>query len=249
MPAYNARQTVRRAVTSTLKAMSPNDELLLIDDGSYDGTLDEVSQIRDPRLRSISNTSNIGLPATLNKGLGISKNKLIARMDADDIALPWRFRQQRKIMAKAGADFVFSNCIFLFSDNLPFVMPNVLTKADTRQLAKLMTQTNPFIHPTAFFRKQAVASLGGYRDVPNEDFDLWQRALMAGYSMWRTGSPTIIFRIHRGQLTQSADWANLMSVSGTRVDNSGLQKISGDVRLNFVMTMLEIPSLRPGRKR
>lgn len=247
MPAYNSRPTVRLAVTSTLTSMSELDELIVIDDGSTDETLDEVSRINDSRLRLVSNASNLGISATLNHGLEIAEHDLVARMDADDITLPWRFKHQRKILANKDADFVFTNCFLMFSDRFPVLLPNVLSRANTRQLAKLMTQTNPFIHPTALFRRQAVLELGGYRDVPNEDFDLWQRGLIAGYSMWRTGTPSIIFRVHKGQVTQSANWTKGMLRNASSADFTSLQEVSGDVRLNFMMRTLEIPALMPKR--
>ena len=95
MLAYNAGRYVAEAVESILAQTYTDFEFLIIDDGSTDRTLKVLKQYaaRDPRIHLVSRP-NRGLVATLNEGLALARAEFIARMDADDIALPHRFERQ-----------------------------------------------------------------------------------------------------------------------------------------------------------
>ena len=86
LPAYNAKQYLEAAVDSILNQSLTDFELILIDDGSSDGTEQLVRQLaaKDQRIRLVQRP-NKGLIATLNEGLALARSPLIARMDADDI--------------------------------------------------------------------------------------------------------------------------------------------------------------------
>src|SRR4051812_4814918 len=91
MPVYNAERYVAEAIESIL-AQSPGDfEFIIIDDGSKDGSLAILERYaaRDPRIRLVSRP-NTGIVKALNQGLEMASGELVARMDADDIALPGR---------------------------------------------------------------------------------------------------------------------------------------------------------------
>lgn len=245
MPVHNGERTVVAAIRSTLRAMSSSDTLMIVDDGSTDSTPELLTSILDARVKVLRNPEKMGVSSTLNLGIESSKTELIARMDADDICLPWRFILQRRWINRTAADFVFSNCLMFFEARFPIVLPNVLTRANSAQLAKLMLSTNPLIHPTAFFRRNAFTALGGYRSVPNEDFDLWQRALVQGFRLERFGLPTLVFRSHSGQVTQTKEWVNKMKKDSTKADIEGLTELSGSAKLSLVQRLLEIPTLMP----
>ena len=89
MPAYNAEKYLRKAIESILKQTFRDFEFIIINDGSTDDTEDIIlSYIKDSRIKYIRNEQNLKLIKTLNKGIDIASGKYIARMDADDIALP-----------------------------------------------------------------------------------------------------------------------------------------------------------------
>ena len=95
MPVYNCRRYVAEAVESILGQTFSDFEFLIIDDGSTDGTLPILERYaaRDPRVR-LTSRPNKGVPATLKELVDQSRGEFIARMDADDIALPERFKKQ-----------------------------------------------------------------------------------------------------------------------------------------------------------
>ncbi len=93
MPVYNAEKYIKQAVESILNQSFSDFEFIIINDGSTDGTLAILENYvkEDERIHLISR-ENKGLVATLNEGIDLAGSPLIARMDADDISLPHRFK-------------------------------------------------------------------------------------------------------------------------------------------------------------
>src|SRR5687768_13164991 len=92
LPVHNAALHLAEAVESILAQTLADLELLLLDDGSTDGSwaITEGYARRDPRVVALRSAENRGLPATLNAGIARARGALLARMDADDISLPGR---------------------------------------------------------------------------------------------------------------------------------------------------------------
>lgn len=95
LPVYNAEKYVAIAIGSILSQTFPDFELVLIDDGSTDGSLEIMKRYaaRDSRIVIVSR-ENRGLVASLNEGIDLARGQWIARMDADDISHPERFKRQ-----------------------------------------------------------------------------------------------------------------------------------------------------------
>ena len=84
MPAYNAERYIREAIDSILRQTWSDFELIIIDDGSTDSTAAIIAEYTDNRIRFCPNAQNMGVAATLNRGLELACGAYIARMDADD---------------------------------------------------------------------------------------------------------------------------------------------------------------------
>src|SRR3989344_7690000 len=97
MAVYNHAETLNSAVKIILEQSFADFELIIVDDNSTDETPRRLSQWRqkDKRVKVITNSRHLGLTKSLNLGLKPAKTKLIARMDADDVALPERLKRQR----------------------------------------------------------------------------------------------------------------------------------------------------------
>lgn len=205
MPAYNSSRTIRAAVLSTLISMPRNSELLVYIDGSLRDA-DALRGIRDSRLRVIKGLENVGISNSLNILLAESKGRYLARMDADDICLPWRFGIQLRQIRKSEADFVFMNAI-LFGPGLKYLpfLPQPPIGLSHQKIEVVMAEKNVLVHPSMLARADSVADLQGYREIEAEDYDLWLRALTRGYKFLRLSSFAILYRIHRGQLSQSPE--------------------------------------------
>jgi glycosyltransferase involved in cell wall biosynthesis len=94
MPVYNCADTIDVAVRSMLMQTHRAWELILIDDGSTDGTWERVARFRDDRIRTIRDGQNKGLPARLNEAMAMARGDYIARMDGDDVSYPGRLAAQ-----------------------------------------------------------------------------------------------------------------------------------------------------------
>jgi glycosyltransferase involved in cell wall biosynthesis len=100
LPVYNGGRFLRPAVLSIVRQTCTDWELLIIDDGSTDGSLEFIRDIKDARIRIIRDGLNKGLAARLNEAINLARGQYFARMDQDDIAYPERFARQVAALAK-----------------------------------------------------------------------------------------------------------------------------------------------------
>lgn len=183
LPVYNAGEFMREAVHSILAQTCSDFELIALNDGSTDGSQKILEDFRklDPRIRLISR-ENRGLAETLNEGIDLARGKWIARMDADDIALPQRFARQLQWLEETGAD-ICGSWIKLFGT------PDgrILKHAQTDEAVKMeLLFGAPFAHPSVMMKRDAARQLGYDKSWEKcEDYDLWERRRARG-GEWAT---------------------------------------------------------------
>lgn len=156
-------------------------EVVLVDDGSTDETPRFIQAIDDPRIVYYRNKSR-GFVNALNYGLQLARAPVVARMDADDLALPTRLERQYQYL-RDHPECVLVGCDYYDIDgNSEIVSENDYNYASDRVLRWLLLICNPFIHPGVSFRRSTVADLGGYRREYEsaEDYDLWTRICAVG---------------------------------------------------------------------
>jgi glycosyltransferase involved in cell wall biosynthesis len=158
LPAFNAAATLHAAVESILRQTYTNIELICIDDGSNDSTLEVLNTFNDdPRLNIISR-GNRGLIASLNEGIDASTGKYIARMDADDISLKERIEKQVNFLESHSSVVALGGAIHEF-DETGFI--NVKTNpTHNEELQFHSLHKIPIWHPTAMFRADVVKTFG-----------------------------------------------------------------------------------------
>lgn len=113
MPVYNAGNHLRLAVASIVKQTFTDWELLVMDDGSSDGALDQLAEeLNDPRIKVLRDGRNAGIAVRLNQAVDLARGRYFARMDADDISFPERFTRQIAAMQGDGTlDLVATRAI------------------------------------------------------------------------------------------------------------------------------------------
>lgn len=177
MSVYNGQDFIREAIDSILAQTFKDFEFIIIDDGSADDTTNIVRSYNDPRIRLICQ-NNHGLVYSFNKGVRLARGGYIARMDADDISLPSRFKKEVSLLDKNPAIGLVGTFFQYIdeetSERLKTVMFGPTKHID---LVRMMYLVNPFGHGSIMMRKQAVLEAGGYRSgyEPAEDYDLWHR--------------------------------------------------------------------------
>ncbi len=184
MPIHNGEATLDEAVRSILTQSFIDFELIAIDDGSTDGSLQILKKFAasDPRIHIISRP-NTGIAGALNDGIAVARGKFLARMDADDISLPTRFEKQVGYLREHPACVLLGSRVLLVE---PFGTPMYETNHQTEDekiAEELLNGVGwAVVHPVAMMRTEAVRAAGGYRPerVPIEDLDLFLRLTETG---------------------------------------------------------------------
>jgi glycosyltransferase involved in cell wall biosynthesis len=218
LPVYNAEEHLAEAIESVLRQTHADFELLIINDGSTDGSLEiiELYAREDPRIRVIDR-ANRGLIATLNEGITEARGEYIARMDADDISMPERFaRQVDWLTRNAGCVLVGASFILIDESGREDRTWHCFVNDVTIRHALPAEGCIP--HPTAMFRGSAVIQVGGYRDayVAAEDYDLFRRLVHVG-ELHNLAEPLLYKRESERQV--SATLADTQVRSADRIRN------------------------------
>lgn len=174
LPFFNARRTLEGAIRSVFAQTFPHWELLLVDDGSTDGSLEIARSVRDPRVRVFSDGKNRQLATRLNEIATEARAPLLARMDADDLMHPERLALQAAFMeTHQELDLLGSAAIIIDAEGRPQSLrgdgplPRRMQEVFDRGL---------FLHPTVMMRSSwARANPYSLEYLRAEDFELWVR--------------------------------------------------------------------------
>jgi glycosyltransferase involved in cell wall biosynthesis len=202
LPVYNAVEYIEISVRSILAQKIRDFELIIIDDGSTDGSdavLERIAKL-DSRIILVSR-ENRGLVSTLNEGVAKSRGKWIARMDADDIALPDRFQRQLQQLEVTGSD-ICGTWIRLFGTSSNHLIKHAQTH---EAIAVELLFGSPFAHPTIMMRAELAKKLpydAAWEKC--EDYDLWRRAFLAGWRMTNVPEPLLLYRQHSAQISTTS---------------------------------------------
>jgi hypothetical protein len=175
MTVYNGREHVEEAARSILDQTFDDLELVVVDDGSTDGSADLVRGLGDERVRVFSQ-GNKGLAAALNAGIAHARGELVARMDADDVSHPDRLRRQVELL-RARPDVAVVGTSFDVVDAGGATVDAFWALPHDDDIRRELLVRNPFGHGTTMVRRAVLDDVGGYRLVPIEDYDLWFRVL------------------------------------------------------------------------
>lgn len=201
MPVYNAERFLKSAVDSILSQSFSDFELVAINDGSTDSSLDILESYSDQRIRIISNTRNLGLITTLNNGLKEARAEYVARMDADDVSHPERLEKQVRYLDK-NPNTVMVGSWGIYIDEAGCNLFPIQPPHHSKEMRKALFKFNCFIHPSVMFRKIPVLSAGGYNEKAQhaEDYDLWLR-LSESFSLANIPEVLVSYRIHADQIS------------------------------------------------
>lgn len=201
MPAYNVERFVARAIESVLSQTYADFELIVIDDGSSDGTASVIERYanQDPRIRLVRQT-NAGIAPTLNRGLEMARGEWAAIMHADDMMLANRLERQSAFIAQNPDLAVASSLAYYVNDRDEVIGRCRSPYVDRSQVGKAIDRNCmiAFCHPATAVRRSAVLAAGGYRQEfwPAEDADLWTRLAEAGCSIAVQPEYLLNYRIH-----------------------------------------------------
>jgi glycosyltransferase involved in cell wall biosynthesis len=204
MPVYNAERYVGEAVKSVLAQTFVDFEFLIVDDGSTDGSLAILRgfEAADPRIRLVSRP-NTGYVVALNEMLGRARGEFLARMDADDVALPDRFALQAAYLdqhPRVGC----VGCAYELIDGKGRMLAREIELTRNEEIQQAQLQGFATIcHPCAMMRREAVLAHGGYDPAmePAEDLDLWLR-MGESWQMANLEQVLMKYRVHGSSVSQ-----------------------------------------------
>lgn len=210
MPCYNNAGTLDASLNSLARQTLTDFEVIVIDDGSSDGTggiLQDWSR-QDERIR-VHHQTHQGIIPALNRGLNACQAGYVARMDADDRCHPERLKKQVEYLdAHPKIDVVGSLVSGFPTDQVREGfrvylrwLNSLVTEAEIRR--EIFVES-PLPHPSVTFRLEAVEEAGGYQDRGwAEDYDLWLRLYLAGVRFAKVPEVLLEWREHPERLTRT----------------------------------------------
>lgn len=172
MPAFNAQAYIEEAIRSVLAQTVTDWELLVLDDGSTDGTRDTVAALaaEDPRIRLLPNWENMGAARTRNRGLELCAGQYVALLDSDDVWYPTKLEAQLALLAETGADFAYSAYAIIDSRGHP-------TRQDYRVPPQVrfssLLRENCIGCSTVILRREVADRYRFSTEFYHEDYVLW----------------------------------------------------------------------------
>lgn len=207
MPVRDGGEFLAVAVQSILGQSLGDLELLLVDDHSSDDAIERLSR-SDHRLQVFSHEGT-GVSSAFNAGLARARGQFIARMDADDIALPERLEQQVAFLGAHEEVDICGACVEIFSKQ-PVAGGNARYQAwlnacrTPEAIRREMFIESPIPNPTVMLRAEVLRRLGGFQDPAwPEDYDLYLRADALGMKMGKPAACLLRWREHGGRLTRT----------------------------------------------
>ena len=212
MPVRNGLPWLREALESLASQTMVDFELLVLEDGSTDGTADFLAAWRDDRMRVIP-TGGVGIAPALNIGLAAASAPLVARQDADDASVPERLAVQTEYLTQhADVGVVATVADYIDEEGHPVDNEWVRTIRSQQDVAlapdrirELMALTCCVTHGSILARTGLLRAVRGYRPsmAPAEDYDLWLR-LLPETQLAKLPERLYRYRVHPGQASARA---------------------------------------------
>jgi len=205
MSVYNEEKYLKDSIESILNQTFKDFEFLIINDSSIDNSLNIIKSYKDPRIRVINNSKNIGLSKSLNIGLQHAQGQYMARMDADDISLPNRLEEQLKFL-EINKDITLIGCqVELIDENNQIIGYKKSRPKDFDIVKFWIITKNPFIHSTFFLKMEEIKKINGYNEKYkySQDFEICSRLIEKKYKIVNMPSYLLKFRRHNKSITKT----------------------------------------------
>lgn len=199
MPTYNCSEYIESAIESVFEQTYPDYEIVIIDDGSTDGTKETIKHyLKDDRVRYFYQ-SNTGLPNARNRGLSEARGEYIVFLDADD-ELPFdALARITEIFVKNGAGWIITD-ISRREKGVEELQKAKLAGKD--YFREFLRQKMRF--QSRFYKRETLIDIGLYDplQIYYEDWDLWIRLLEAGIPFYYINEPLYIYKIRKNSVTK-----------------------------------------------
>ena len=190
LPAYNSKNTVRKAIHSVLRQSYGNIELIVVDDCSTDGTslLLQAMAKKHSTMTVYTNPYNMGVSSSRNAGVLHSHGKYIAFIDSDDVWHKFKIEKQVRILKTTGCDLCYAASIIMNTDT-KLAIRQVPLKADYKSLLK----ENFIACSSVLIRREVL--LPFKTGFFHEDYVLWLELLKSGITAIGINEPLLFYRL------------------------------------------------------
>lgn len=212
MPAYNVEKYIGASITSVINQTYSNWELIVIDDGSTDGTAAIVQAFieKDDRIKYL-HQENARQARARNNGISHAKGSLLAFLDSDDMWLPQKLEKSLASFDLEQYDLIFTNTYttdeeIIDVSNTSYQVMNVVAKEyHGKEALQSFMEYNRVPTLTVLVKKSVVEKVGLFDEycVPAEDYDLWMRLLKDGAKFKSIDLPLSIYRVQESSSTAS----------------------------------------------
>lgn len=215
IPSFNGEKYVREAIESVLDNGFADLEIVVVDDGSTDGTVQAVEAVRHPALRLYRNPANLGVVATRDRSVSLLNGRYMALLDQDDIAVAGRFEQQVSRLEAADGPDIMGGAVEFFGDEQgQYFFPS----GDAKIKASLLFFVCPLANPTICM-KLAPLREGRIRYATDigvaADYAMWVDAMQAGLRF--ENLPVVLTRYRRHGAAMTSKLSAECAASGRRV--------------------------------
>jgi len=239
MPMHNASAYLSEAIESVLCQTFCDFELIVVDDGSTDNSVEIAKSYNDSRIRIIQNTRDF--ISSLNKGVDAATGRYIARMDADDIMLPHRLKTQFEFLEKnIGVDICgsWAEC-FGFDDRV------MQTITQHHKIISSLLLGNSMIHPSMMLRSSVFKQQYYPEGYPcAEDYKLWTILAHNGFTF--ANIPEVLLRYRRSVNQVTQKYSDTMRKSDSRIKFEYVQLVMEQISqkkepyLNFFNQLVDL---------
>ena len=195
MPVYDGESWLREAIGSVLGQTHSKLELLVVDDGSADGSLDVAREMarQDPRVRVLA-LPHGGEVAARNAAVATARGDLLLNHDADDVSLPGKLEALVRHLA-AHPWTAIVGCLGEYFDDAGRTLGRPLLETGPGRIRTTFGRANAMINSAALIRRRVFDVIGGYREEYRsaDDYDFFSRALQAGFEL--ANLPEVLHRI------------------------------------------------------
>lgn len=205
VPVYNVKKYIKETMDCVLAQTYENWELLLVEDGSTDGTVDVIKEYigerGEKRIRLICQPSNMGAARARNRGLAEAKGRYIAYLDSDDLWVPEKLERELAFMQEKDAAFVFTG--YEFADEQGRGTGKVVRVPEMLTYRQALSNTTIFTTTVMFDTAKISREMLEMPIIKSEDTALWFKVLRNGYTAYGLDENLVKYRRVDGSLSSN----------------------------------------------
>ena len=221
IPVYNVESYIKACLDSICAQSYEHLEILAVNDGSTDNTLEILNSYKekDSRIIVVKNKTSMGLAYSLNRCIDISHSNILARQDADDKSALDRFEKQYAFIQKHPEYAVIGTCWYNVLENGELHPVEVPLEPSARE----QLQRGLYMHPSWMMRKSDLEKVGFYtvnkHTIRSQDYHLVMKVLGAGMKLYNMPDKLYYYTVDRETVKRSLNWARVIGLMWIRWDS------------------------------